>query len=367
MRQDALQGPHPPGAGACGPGQETVAGRVAAGALRRRLLMLGAAGFALPPRALWAAQPGQGVPLGLSLRTDRHIATLIQSREPSLPSLHRDGSRDRFRIHLLLVPLDGGAPRLLAVKGGLPAPAIGLGKVLGSDGRHLWFDVAGLGAVDLASHRLLTPAELARADPRSLPRPWGGSPLPPRVEHHLAAGLMTTPTTWLGLHADAEQARDFRPGQWIRPVVRADSARVLRRFYQGRLQPDATVGRPRIVALQPLGDAAYLGAALLRPADTAEPLRLQAPAGALMLYSSGTGAAGTPGATTVLARVDEAGRLLWRVDTGIERFRLQQILPGPASTAFVGPRPPVPGRLSEPLLVIVEHASGQAATHSLWR
>lgn len=327
-------------------------------------LLLGSAQGA--PGQLFGIQPGQGVPLGLSLRTDQHVATLIQTLEPYLPSLHRDGSRDRFRISLLLVPLAGGAPTLLPVKGGLSAPAIGLGKVLGSDGRRLWFDVAGLGAVDLSSLRLLPAAEVARVDPRTLPRPWGGAALPPRLEHHLAAGLMTSPGAWLGVHAPAELARDFKPGQWLRPVVGADSARVMRRLVQGRLQADAAVGRARIVAMQPLGEDAYLNAAFLRLHDKAEPLRLTAPPGVLMLFTAGDGSA-LAGGTTVLARVDEDGRVRWRVDTGIERFRLQQILPGAASTALVGPRPAVPGRLSEPLLVIVDHASGGAATHTLWR
>ena len=44
-----------------------------------------------------------------------------------------------------------------------------------------------------------------------------------------------------------------------------------------------------------------------------------------------------------------------------------EILPGETSFAFVGTRPPVPDQLSEPLLVIVDNATGRAITHSLWR
>ena len=60
-----------------------------------------------------------------------------------------------------------------------------------------------------------------------------------------------------------------------------------------------------------------------------------------------------PQGTAVVARVDDTGqKVLWSVDTGTSRFGLQQILPG---------------EVSEPLLVIVEHESGKQATHSLWQ
>jgi hypothetical protein len=67
----------------------------------------------------------------------------------------------------------------------------------------------------------------------------------------------------------------------------------------------------------------------------------------------------------VAARVDHSGAVLWQVDTGIDRFSLKQILPGESSTAFVGTRPPVPDKVSEPLLVLVNHADGSARTLSL--
>ena len=48
-------------------------------------------------------------------------------------------------------------------------------------------------------------------------------------------------------------------------------------------------------------------------------------------------------------------------------WALQQILPGTDATAFVGTSPPVPDKVSEPLLVIIEHDSGRQVTHSLWQ
>jgi hypothetical protein len=68
-----------------------------------------------------------------------------------------------------------------------------------------------------------------------------------------------------------------------------------------------------------------------------------------------------------MSRVDTQGRIIWKVDTGIDRFKLSQILPGDAATAFVGTRLPVPDKVPEPLLVIVEHATGALVSHSLWQ
>jgi hypothetical protein len=102
---------------------------------------------------------------------------------------------------------------------------------------------------------------------------------------------------------------------------------------------------------------------LLRSGVASGPVRFDDPPGALILHRSMAGAQGT----AVVVRIDEAGNAIWRVDTGISRFGLRQILPGPQSTAFVGPRPPIPDKVSEPLLVIIDHATGKAVTHSLWR
>ena len=153
------------------------------------------------------------------------------------------------------MPLDGSDPRLIPLRSGLAPDGFGLAKVLGSDGRTLWFNVAGIGGVDL-------------------------------------------------------------------------------------------------------------DAALLRSSDASAPMRLDDPPGALMLYTSMPG----PKGTAVVARVDDTGTtVLWSVDTGIGRFALQQILPGETVTAFVGSRPAVPGKVSEPLLVIVDHKSGKLAAYSLWQ
>jgi hypothetical protein len=115
--------------------------------------------------------------------------------------------------------------------------------------------------------------------------------------------------------------------------------------------------------MEPMDTTVHVNAAFLRLDEQAEPLRMAAPDGALMVCSSDVRA----NATLVVARVDTQGRVLWKVDTGIDRFTLQQVLPGGERSAFVGTRPPVPDKVPEPLLVVVDNVTGGSTVHSLWR
>jgi hypothetical protein len=303
---------------------------------------------------------GQGTAVGDTVRSDRYAATLLQTLEPYVPSLHRDHSLDRYGLRLFLVPLDGSATRLVSLRGGLTGSQTSRARILGSDARTLWYDVDGTGAVDLESFAAIDAGQ--RPPPSSL---LGPRPLPHANEPatFLAAGFLPAPDQWLGLHTNDELEREYRPGQWVRRIVRSQTAKSPRRLYRAQLDPDATGKYNRIVRIAPVTEAAFAGAAFLRPGDGSEPFRMGNPAGALMLYTSDDGLRGT----TKVARVGDDGRLAWEVDTGIDRFLLSQILPGERSTVFVGPRPPVPDKVAEPLLVIVDHASGATSTHSLWQ
>ncbi|MBK9176786.1 MAG: hypothetical protein IPM46_10735 [Flavobacteriales bacterium] len=309
---------------------------------------------------LLTIDPGKGTPIGYAVRTDHHIAVLIQTLEAYVPSPNRDHSKNTYTISLFIVPLDGGKPKLVPIKEGLSPNNYSLAKVIGSDGRALWYDVSGTGAVDLKTFKLLRPAEL-----RDPPDPKRTSALPfgPKVEHHLAAGLFTSPTSWLGLHSTDEAARDLKPGFSLKRVRDAESAKQQRLFHRCVLSADSNARGHPIVSMEPLGDATYFNAAFLRMHDAAEPIRLTDPLGALMIFTSEPGLKGT----TVMACVDMNGSVLWRTDTGIDRFALQQILPGQESTAFLGTRPREEGKVPEPLLVIVDHATGEAHTEALWR
>lgn len=301
--------------------------------------------------------PGKGTPIGLAVRTDTHIATLIRTLEAYTPSLHRDRSKDTYAIGVFIVPLDGSTPRLVPISGGHSGNSLGLVKILGGNGRHLWFDVNGVGGVDLETFELTdVPA------PRDLQGP-GSFRLAPRIEASLSSGYFTGADGWFGLLSTEEAEREYAPRKWLRPITNAGGTPQLRRFHRGTVGESSGYESRRILSMVPIGDEGYLNAAFLRVDEKSEPLRLTDPDGALMIHASEPGLRGT----WMVARVDTSGRVLWKVDTAIDRSGLLQILPGGASMAFIGTRLPVPDKVSEPLLVIVESTTGTMTSHSLWR
>lgn len=312
---------------------------------------------------LFAIDPGKGSPIGLSLRSEQFVATLIQTVEPYIPSLHRDHGRDTYSVSLFLVPLDGARTRLIPIRQGVSSSVASQSRLFGSDGSTIWFDVAGLGGVNLSTFGLRTQPEVDRGDMRSLPRAAALWPIAATPEQYLASGLLTSPTTWLGLHSSAEATRDFKPNGWLKRVVDARDAKQFRRFHLGQVEHTARKEYLRIISMQPLGSEEYLNAAFLRMDAAMEPLRPSGGTGALMVFTSEPGLRGK----LMMARVDDRGQVVWQVDTELDRFRLQQILPGAQVTAFVGTRPPVPNAVSEPLLVTVEHATGRREIHALAR
>lgn len=303
---------------------------------------------------------GKGTPIGYALRTDAHIGVLIQTLDANIPSPNRDRSKDTYSISLFIVPLDGSEPQLVPIKEGLYPNSFSLAKVIGSDGRALWFDAAGMGAVDLKTFKLLQPSELRDPPPAPRNNPMA---LGPKVEHQLAVGLFTSSTTWLGLYSEEEAGRDLKEGFSLKRVVPALSAKQLRRFHQVEVEAEVIAGRQRIINARPLAGADYLNAAFVRMDESSEPLRMHDPDGALMIHTDKPGLGGK----LVVASVDDNGSVLWSVDTGLDRFALKQILPGKDATVFIGTRPPVPDQVSEPLLMIVEHSTGKLSSHSLWR
>lgn len=55
----------------------------------------------------------------------------------------------------------------------------------------------------------------------------------------------------------------------------------------------------------------------------------------------------------------------WTLETGL--YKLDQILPSPAQLAVIGTYPPIPDKLSEPFLLIIDSRTGQlSAKHSMW-
>lgn len=351
-----------------------------------------------------------GVPLGPVVRTDTHLASLIDTRQPYTPSLNHNSSTERFTVSLFLVPLDGSPTHLVPLQSDLRVDGYPLARIIGSDGRTIWADVAGLVGVDLRSYARVADDDVKAANPgldprwiddtqrmdvvdgrlqmlsddhrdaraldpdtrraapvrpKNLPRPLSNPPL----TLYMAAGLRVSESAWLGLQSEANLAGDYRPGEWLRPVESAtDTPRDTRRLVRGTLDPEpgGSGDLRRIVAMTPISPTAYRNASFLRLDERSTPVRLSGPDSVLMLHTSGDGT-GTS-STLLVSRVDIAsGEVLWTHDTGLHRFLLQQVLPTNRTTVFVGTRPPVPDKVSEPLLVILDHTTGELVTHSLWR
>lgn len=307
---------------------------------------------------MFSIQPGSTAPVGACVRTDRHVATWLQRLEAYVPSLHRDAGKDRFTLSVLLMPLDGGPERLVEVHRGLRPSEFALARVLGGDERHLYVEAVGVSRIDLASGQV---ERVAAAPPRLHGEPQGR--LLPNRDDCLAAGYLLGTERWLGLLATAEVERSYGPRQFVRRLVPTTAGKEPRRFQIADVEADSSGKYFRVARIAPLQTEEYHGAAFLRPDRDSEPFRLQAPTGAILLYRSSPAVA----STLVVARSTDAGELLWRQDTGLDHFALQQILPSQESTVFVGTRPRQPDRVPEPLVVVVEHHGGAIRTHSLWR
>ena len=376
--------------------------------LRMKLGLVVLAGACIAAAFFWfknkvlVIDPAKGAPFGRSVRSGEEIATLIESLVPYTPSLNRDHSKDEYTMSLFLVSTDGSpAPRMIPIPGKLRVGSYSLGKILGSDGRTMWYDVNGLGGVELRTGDRITPDDLRKANPANSwwedahsmvmngklritardrsqsvdvdPQTLRAVPATTKDESrwpfdieptaYLCSGLFTSPTQWLGLHSPEEVERGFKPKSWLRRIERADDKKEMRQFHRGVLDPESDDESRKIISMTPLDSAHYFNAAFLCVDEDSEPLHLIDPDGALVMYTSAPGLKGT----VVVARVDTEGRILWKVDTGIDRFKLSQILPGRNSMAFVGTRPMVPDKVSEPLLVIVENSSGKLTTVSLWQ
>lgn len=344
-----------------------------------------------------------GTPLGDSVRAGSEIATLTQTLEAYVPSLHRDPGKDRYSVSLFLWPVNGSSPgRTIPLAKNLRAQEASWAKLLGGDGRTVWFKLNGIGGLELATGKRIGPDELRAANP-NLAETWDDPrrisfeqrlritladrsvveidpqtlkaapvretraavvwPSGPQAQDFLCAGVRPSPTEWLGLHSVKEIASDFKPKSRLSRTDDATNAKELRRLHRGELGPELDRGYREILSMTPLSSEEYLNAAFVRAGPGGEPLRLSEPDGFLMIFTSVPGQAGT----LVVARVNMDGKLAWRVDTGIDRFKLSQILPDAHFIAFIGPRPPIPDKVSEPILVSIDTRSGAQTTSTLWK
>ncbi len=355
-------------------------------------------------KKMFSIRVPHGSPLGLSVRSEQHIATLIQTLEPYVPSLNRSGGNDRFRVGVFVYPVDGSSPgHRFPIADGFTANDLNTMELIGGDGRFVWCHIKGLVGVDLQTGKLIGADQLRRANP-GLGEQWDDTrrmtfekrlrvastdrqqifeldpgtlkatqvndrrvaarhPLEPKPESFLAKGAFPSATEWLGLLSARDAERSYKQGSWVRRGTSADDAKELRQLYKGTLGPTIQRSAYELLSIAVVPGDGLLNAAFVSADPDGEPIRLSGPGGFLVAYTSEPGLTGT----LVVARVDLAGQLVWKIDTGLHRLLLKQILPDTRFPAFVGTRLPIPDKVSEPLLVVIDAQTGKAVTSSLWK
>jgi len=289
--------------------------------------------------------PSVGTPLANSVRVGNNIVTLIESLEGYIPSMHRNPMNDRYSVALFVAPVDDPTNgRMIPICKGLESGDLRLAHVIGFDGINLWCDLGQLKGVNLKTGEIVDAVKLREANP-SLDEYWDDLR---RITCYKRLRV-TTP--------DWKRFFEIDPETLKAAPVRVEPGVVER----GLGNP---LSGPKLASfLKPLEKAGYLHAAIVRSGPDAEPLRLSDPDGFLMIYTAGP----ERGATLMVARVTAEGKVIWKADTGIDRISLKQILPDKSFPAFVGTRPPVPDKVSEPLVVIINTQSGEISPRSLWR
>jgi hypothetical protein len=249
-----------------------------------------------------------GTPIGASARAGDYIVTPISRLEPYVPSLDRNHARDRYSVGLLIHSArDGGQRRFVAVSEGLSGGDAAKVWIAGASGDLVFLDGPQSVVIDARAARLLDPAA-ARA-----------APTPPRA-------------------------------RGVEALAALSSAE---RRLEGLLAAPGEAGAPAF----PEADGVH-NAAFLRAASHADALRLEG-GDSLALFHSEPYRAGF----VSLARISAAGDVVWRTQTALGR--VEEALPDPFRPALIGVRPRIEGEVPEPLLVVIDAQTGQAATHAL--
>jgi len=343
-----------------------------------------------------------GTPLGPAMRLPQHIAQIIVTTERYLPSLHRNPGKDRFRLDLLVISLDDPTRQetftlLRQQQSNALQP---MTKILGADGDVVWIQALEIFAVNLKTKRIAHEADLRKANPelelflasarphftdrfvalspdwssafefseetlkaKACPAPARGSWLDEqssdRIEGSLCSGGLISATEWIAI-ATAEDAKsDFKPGFSLPRDFTAGEKDRNRQLYRGTADTSQT--RPPIQSSQRISEMEYRAATFLRAKPGGTLLRATDPDSLFLLSRPGTELF----APLTLTRLAPDGTAIWKSATGIGR--LAQVLPGADCITLIGERPPVPNKVSEPILVMINPKTGATNTISLWR
>lgn len=343
-----------------------------------------------------------GTPLGPAFRTPTHILQLISTTERYLPTLHRAPGKDRFRIDLLAISIaDPTRQETFTLLRQQQANALTpVTKILGANGGVVWIQALDIFAVNLKTKRIAREADLRKANPElalfllaaraeftdrfvavspdwsqaysfsaetlkataclSPPRKAGLEALTQdRIEGSLCSGGLVSTSEWIAVATAADAKSDFKPGFSLPRDFTAGEKDHVRQLYCGKA--DTSESRLRIESSERLGTTEYRAATFLRTKPGGAILQTQNPDSLFLLHRKGKELS----APFTLTRLAPDGKAIWDAATGIGR--LQQVLPGTDTIALIGDRPPVPNKVSEPILVLVNTTTGATNTVSLWR
>lgn len=106
---------------------------------------------------------GVGGPVGSAGRAGDYIVTLMSTQEGRLPSLKGDPEGNRYRLSLMLHPVDGGSPTTIALADGLrQSDYMHSARILGDDGQRVWFHAHEPMAYDYKNQRLIRNERMSR-------------------------------------------------------------------------------------------------------------------------------------------------------------------------------------------------------------
>ena len=123
--------------------------------------------------------PRPAAPIGDSMLAGKFVATILHEEESRIVEVPRRPDNDRYRLTLVLHALDGNSVRTVPLKGGLRSGQfMPSARMLGDDGRLIWFHAHETMAYDYIAGKLLSGASLPRTgEPQ---RPFSQRNPPPR-------------------------------------------------------------------------------------------------------------------------------------------------------------------------------------------
>ncbi len=343
-----------------------------------------------------------GTPLGPAARTPTHILQLISTTERYLPKLHRASGSDRFRIDLLAISIaDPTRQETFTLLRQQQANALTpVTKILGADGDVVWVQALDIFAVNLKIKRIARELDLRKANPElevflSSAKPqfngrfvavspdWShayefsadtfkANPCPPpsrgswmeeqfngRIDGSLCSGGLISANEWIAVATPEDAKSDFKPGFSLPRDFTAGEKDRNRQLYRGTA--DTSEKRPPIQSSQRISETEYRKATFLRTKPGGPILQAPNPDSVFLLHCTGKELF----APYTLTRLTPDGKAIWNTATGIGR--LEQVLPGSDVIALIGERPPVPNKVSEPILVLLNAMNGEIKTVTLWR